>query len=171
MNLTIISVLFFLKRPQQNVFLMEVLNIDISSNNMLGQELINSMQCFNVGWTSNWRAYPRIWHNWSYLGKLFWFSLWVWSPLECDITDRHIILSSFQIEKISKALTKKFTDPSDVSIHFQCANSKLELELASYTENEANFNDALEIGFASFTRDLYNIYDMCCPIRTKTLTS
>ena len=33
--------------PLQNVFLLVDLNIDVSNINMLGQELINTMQCFN----------------------------------------------------------------------------------------------------------------------------
>ena len=43
--------------------------------------------------------------------------------LECDITDHHIIVSSFQVETISKTITKKFRDHSVVLVE------KLKLEL------------------------------------------
>ena len=149
--------------PQQNVFLLGDLNIDISSNNLLGQELINTMQSFNFEPLID--KPTRVSHIIDHIWTNYFDFPYESGVLECDITDHHIIVSSFQVETISKTITKKFRDHSDVSI------VKLKLEFANFIENEVDFDCALEVGLANFTRDLYNIYDRCCPIRTKTLTS
>ena len=96
-------------------------------------------------------------------GQTIFIFLMSLESLSCDITDHHIILSSSQVETIQETIIKKLRDHSDVSIE------KLKFEFISYTENEANFEYALETGIANFTRYLYNIYDRCCSIRNNIL--
>ena len=67
------------------------LNIDISNNNVLGQELINTMQCFNFEPlidkpTCVSHIIDHIWMNY------FDFP-YESGVIECDIADHHIILS------------------------------------------------------------------------------
>ena len=149
-----------------NVIFLGDFNIDLSPNNLPGNELSNLFQCYLYDPLINkpTRVYNLsqsiIDHAWSNMNLQF--NSYV---LETDISDHYTVALNFKINLSKKFVMKKFR------VHSENALNNLVNEFNIYAMNENLYSGLdFEENLEQLVNKINRLYDEHCPIMTKNMS-
>jgi len=156
--------------PREKVFLVGDLNIDLIDPNLYDREYIDI--CFSNSFLPLITCPTRISNNSASCIDHIWFSQLeetVSGVLKLDISDHFAVFTTIKLSHShSEFIQKKFRDHSEKCVKLlRDRVSTFVSEFDMCHDIIGDVNDAT----LEFSSKLYNIYDTCCPLRTKTISA